>query len=110
MAGDDSSIQEFFTMTQLRLRRGSHAHPPLAYGHIPVSEAFFPRPRDLKHSGEEFRCAQAIDSHSQVQKCGCATWTDRPGHSLCPHLQNIFSKVHSPYTPAAVVVNGAFVL
>lgn len=28
---------------------------------------FYPLPRDLKSSGEEFRCAQAIDCHPQVQ-------------------------------------------
>ena len=28
---------------------------------------FYPRPRDLKSSGEEFRCAQAIDRHPQVK-------------------------------------------
>ncbi len=36
-------------------------------GSYMFSKHYYPNPRDLKSSGEEFRCAQAIDAHPKVK-------------------------------------------
>ena len=43
------------------------SRPPYYQGSFKFAKHYYPRIEDLKSDGEEFTCAQAIDTHAQVK-------------------------------------------